>query len=196
MTGGKKPKTPATKGPQHVDDNEFELDMNTGKFIRKKAVPETEKGDESTSRKRKSTAGKTPKASDTSDTSKSRNKKKKKTVTLVEEEANDDDLQIVDDEDLDKDYEPEDDDENDEDDDDNYPQMDDDLDDFEIPPLRQRKTTKEVAQKKKPKTTQRRVDKSSKDDGIDDETLSLFQWIVGDTFEVHVTEEYEEESEE
>ena len=93
---------------------------------------------------------------DTSDASKSRDKKKKKTVTLVEDEANDDDdLEIVDDEDLDKDYEPENDEEND-DDDDNYPQIDDDLDDFEIPPLRQRKTKKELVQTKKakPKATQ------------------------------------------
>ena len=50
-TGGKKPKTPATKGPQHVDDDEFELDINTGKFIRKKKAPVTEQDDESTSRK-------------------------------------------------------------------------------------------------------------------------------------------------
>ena len=30
-TGAKKPKT--TKGPQHVDDEDFELDLDTGKFV-------------------------------------------------------------------------------------------------------------------------------------------------------------------
>ena len=116
-TGGKKPKTPATKGPEHVDDDEFELDINTGKFIRKKKAPVTEKGDESTSRKRKPTSN-TSKPSDTGDESKGRDKKKKKmtSVPLLEDDDNneDDDLQVVDDEDHDKDYEPENDKENDE----------------------------------------------------------------------------------
>ena len=50
-TGGKKLKTPAKKVPQRVDEDEMELDVDTGNIARKKAVPETEKGDESTSRK-------------------------------------------------------------------------------------------------------------------------------------------------
>ena len=180
-TGGKKPKTPATKGPQHVDDNEFELDMNTGKFIRKKAVPVTEKGDESTSRKRKSTAGKTPKASDTGNESKSRDKRQRKTVTPLDDNNDgDNDLEIVDDVDRDKDYEPENDEE------DYLAIANDDDDDFEIPPLRPWKTKKKLLQTKKKGMTQRRVEKSGTDkgDGINEETLSLFQRIVGDNFEV------------
>ena len=74
-TGAKKPKTTATKGPQHVDDEEFELDINTGKFIRKKKTPVTDQHDESTSRKRKPT-GKTSKPSNTVDESQSRDKKR------------------------------------------------------------------------------------------------------------------------
>ena len=195
-TGGKKPRMPVTKGPQHMDDDKFELDINTGKFIRKKKAPVTEKGDESTSRKGKPTSN-TSKPSDTGNESKGRDKKKKKmtAVPLLEDDDNDDDndLQIVDDEDHDKDYEPENDEENDK----NYPVIgDDDDDDFEIPPLRPRKTKKELTQTKKQTTTQRRVEKSRKnrDDGINNETLSLFQGIVGDNFEVRASEEYEDKS--
>ena len=98
---------------------------------------------------------------------------------------------IIDDEDRDKDYEPETTKENDED----YPQIGDDNDDFEIPPLCTQKTKKEQIQTKKP-MTQRRVEKlkKDKDDGINEETLSLFQRIVGDNFEVRASEEYEDES--
>ena len=52
-TGGKKPKTP--KAPQHIDDEDYELDLNTGKFIQKKTSKD-DANDESTGRKRKSTA--------------------------------------------------------------------------------------------------------------------------------------------
>ena len=194
MTGGKKPKKPAIKGPQHVDDDKFELDINTGKSIRKEK-PVTEKGDESMSRKRKST-GNTAKPSDTGDESKSQSKKQKKTaaVPLLEDDDNDndDDLQIIDDEDHDKDYEPENDEENDE----NYPGIgDDDDNDFEIPPPRAQKTKKELKQTKKQTTMQRRVKKSKTDrDGINQETLSLFQRLVGKDYEVRASEEYEDES--
>ena len=144
-TGGKVPKqkeqtqkrneppkideTKIPKGPRHVDDDEFELDIETGKFVQKKKV--AEKPDESTSRKRK--ADDHSKPSDTGDELKSRSKKSKKTdaVPLLEE---DDDLMIMDDEDKDKDYEPGNDEELDEDDQD-YPAFDDDDDDFQIPPL-------------------------------------------------------------
>ena len=182
-----------------MDDEEYELDVRTGKFVRKEKekdpAKETniQKDDESMGR-RKKIAGAITKTGDTGDASKNREKKKKKTVTLVEEEANDDDLEIVDDEDLDKDYEPGEDDYNDEEDDENYQAIDEDLDDFEVPPLRQRTTAKEVVSKKKPKSTQRRV--ATRDEGIGDETLSLFQRIVGDSFEVRATEEFEEESKE
>ena len=199
-----KPKTTTTtttsktpRAPQHVDDEDYELDVRTGRFVRKEKekgpAKETnvQKDDESVSR-RKKIAGAIEKTVDTGDAS--RNRKKKKTVTFTEEEANDDDLEIVDDEDLDKDYEPGEDDYNDDEDDENYQAIGEDLDDFEIPPLRQRTKPKEVVSKKKSKSTQRRV--ATTDEGIGDETLSLFQRIVGDSFEVRATEEFEEESKE
>ena len=74
--------------------------------------------------------------------------------------------------------------------------MDDDDDDFEIPPLRARKDTKDTKkerkQTKKKKSTQRRVE-VSEGDALSDETLSLFQQIVGDDFEVKASEEFETE---
>ena len=187
QTAGKRPKTKTMttttttsktpRAPQHVDDEDYELDVRTGKFVQKV---------------RKEKAGAIEKTVDTGDAS--GNRKKKKTVTFTEEEANDDDLEIIDDEDLDKDYEPGEDDYNDDEDDENHQARDEDLDDFEIPPLRQRTKPKEVVSKKKSKSTQRRV--ATTDEGIGDETLSLFQRIVGDSFEVRATEEFEEESKE
>ena len=188
-----------TKGPQHIDDEDFELDVQTGLFVRKEKTPakastkptKSTKDDESKSRgKDKDKTSTAKKAVDTDDASQSR--KKKKVVTFTEQEADDDDndLEIVDDEDLDKDYEPD-----DNDDDEDQQGMDEDLDDFEIPPLPQRKKVKEVAQKTKPRpSTRRRVETA--EEGIGDETLSLFQKIVGDSFVVKATEEYEEESKE
>ena len=73
--------------------------------------------------------------------------------------------------------------------------MSDDLDDFEIPPLPQRKKGKEVVQKVKSKPSTRRQIETA-EEGIGDETLSLFQKIVGDSFVVKATQEYEEESKE
>ena len=97
---------------------------------------------------------------------------------------------------MDKNYESgEDDDYNDDEDDEDHQAVGEDLDDFDIPPLRQRTKPKDVAPKKKSKSlTQRRVEVT--DEGIGDETLSLFQRIVGDNFEVRATEEFEEESKE
>ena len=222
-TGGKKPKTPerkktagktpkpkeqptttdgkktVPKGPQHVDDDEFELDMNTGKFVRKEKGTVMDKKDESTSRKRKPDSSAKP--SDTGDESGSRSKraKKKDAIPLLEDDEADDDLMIVDDEDRDEDYEPDDD--LDDEDAEQYPAMDDDDNDFEIPPLRARKDTKakeikkERKQTKKQRSTQRRVE-VSEGDALSDETLSLFQWIVGDDFEIKASEEFETEGSE
>ena len=196
-----------TKGPQHIDDEDYELDVQTGLFVRKEKTPakvstkpmKCTKDDESKSRgKDKDKPKTTKKASNTDDASQSR--KKKKVVTFTEQEADEDDdddndLEIVDDEDLDKDYEPDNDDDDDNDDDENQQGMDEDLDDFDIPPLPQCKKVKGKAQKIKSKSaTQRRVKVA--EEGIDDETLSLFQKIVGDSFVVKATEEYEEESKE
>ena len=101
---------------------------------------------------------------------------------------------IVDDEDRDKDYEPENDEE--QNDDDDYPVIDDDDDNFQEPPPRARKTTKKEQKQVKKQATKRHVGKSKRDDNdaINEETLSLFQRIVGDNFEVRVSEEYEDES--
>ena len=179
--------------------------MHTGLFVRKEKTPakastkstKSTKDDESKScGKDKDKTNTTKKAIDTDDASQSR--KKKKVVTFTEQEADDDDdndLEILDDEDLDKDYEPDDDNDDDNDDDENQQGMDEDLDDFDIPPLPQRKKLKEMAQKTNSRSsTQRRVEAA--EEGIGDETLSLFQKIVGDSFVVKATEEYKEESKE
>ena len=187
-TGGKK--TPITKGPRHVDDDEFELDINTGKFVQKEKV--AEKDDESTSRKRKS--DNTSKPDDTAEESRSRPKKSKKTsaIPLLEDDDDDEDLMIVDDEDRDVDYQPED--EQMDDDDEDFPALDDDDDDdFQEPPPRARKDTKKEQKQVKKKSTQRRVE-VSEGDTLSDETLSLFQKIVGDNFEIRASEEFEDES--
>ena len=202
-TGAKKPKT--TKGPQHVDDEDFELDLDTGKFVQKKKKPKTpvestkddDHHDESTSQKWKAT-DESSKPIDTVDESQSRDKKRKKTaaVPLLEDDddQDDDDLMIVDNEDCDKNYAPGDDEQDDDDDD--YPVLDDDDDDFQEPPPRARKTTKKEKKQTKKQATQRRVEQSKKDDddAINEETLSLFQRIVGDNFEVRTSQEYEDES--
>ena len=216
--GGKKPKTPERKktagktpkeqptkststkptttdgkktvpqAPRHVDDDEFELDLATGKFIQKNKV--VDKPDESMSRKRK--ADDRAKPSDTGDESRSRSKKPKKTDAVPLLEEDDDDLMIMDDEDRDKDYEPDEDDQLDEDE---QPAFDDDDDDFDIPPLRARKTDKKETKQKKKKSTQRGIE-TSVGEALSDETLSLFQKIVGENFEVRASEEFEEESSE
>ena len=172
------------QGPRHVDDDEFELDMTTGKFIQKSRGKTNDKKDKSKK-----------KVSDTDDASKSRQKKKAVTFTEHETEEVDDDndLEIVDDEDLDKDYDPDDDDNVEEEDE---QAVEEDLDDFDIPPLPERKKkAKEKVQKTKVQksSTQRRIEA---DEGIDDETLKLFQKIVGDNFVIRATEEYEDESKE
>ena len=191
-TGGKKPKTP--KVPQHIDGEDYELDLDTGKFIRKKKADDA--NDESTSRKGKGT-DKELKTSDTVDKSKDRGKKNKKTgaIPLLEDDDDDDqdDLMVVDDEDRDVDYEPEDEDE--QMDDEDFPAFDDDDDDFQEPPPRARKDTKKEQKQTKKKSTQQRVEVSD-GDALSEETLSLFQKIVGDNFEVRASEEFEDESSE
>ena len=167
-TRGKKSKT--TKAPQHIDD-----DAN----------------DESTSRKEK---GKELKAGDTVDKSKDRSTKNKKTaaIPLLEDDDDDDldDLMVVDDENRDANYEPED----DQMDDDDFPVFDDDNDDdFQEPAPRARRDTKKEQKQVKKKSTQRQVE-VSEGDVLSEETLSLFQKIVGDNFEVRASEEFEEES--
>ena len=94
----------------------------------------------------------------------------------------DDDVQVLEDK-AQEVYEPE------EDDEDAY-QMDDDDNDFQEPPPRSRKIVKES---KKP-MTKRRVEKSTKSkDETEDETLALFQRIVGPEFEVRASEEFEDD---
>ena len=134
-----------------MDDDEFELDMETGKFVQKEKV--MDKPDESTSRKRKQDSSAKP--SDTGDESRSRSKRSKKTDAVPLLEDDDEDLMIVDDMDKDADYEPRNDDELDNDQQD-YPAFDDDDDDFQIPPLRSRKSEK--PEKKERKQTKKKVD--------------------------------------
>ena len=213
--GGKKPKTPeqkktagktpkeqptkptttdgkktVPKGPRHVDDDEFELDMETGKFVRKEKGTVMDKKDESTSRKRKPDSSAKP--SDTGDESRSRSKRAKKTDTVPLLDDDDEDLMIVDDEDKDADYEPGNDEELD-DDEQNYPAFDNDDDDFQIPPLRSRKSEKKERKQTKKKSTQRGVEVQD-GDVLSDETLTLFQRIVGDDFEIKASEEFETEA--
>ena len=215
--GGKKPKTPerkktagktpkeqptkstttdgkktVPKGPRHVDDDEFELDMATGKFIRKEKGIVMDNKDESTSRKRKPDSSAKP--SDTGDESRSRSKRAKKTDTVppLDDDEDQEDLMIVDDQDKDADYEPGNDEELD-DDEQNYPAFDDDDDDFQIPPIRPRKAEKKERKQTKKKSTQRGVEVQD-GDILSDETLTLFQRIVGDDFEIRASEEFETES--
>ena len=124
---------------------------------------------------------------DIDDASKSRKGKAEKrgkrsktaAVPMIED---DDNLEILDK--AEEVYEPE------EDDEDAYQMDDDDDDDFQEPPPRSRKIVK---QSKKP-TTKRRVEKSTKKkDEPEDETLALFQRIVGPDFEVSTSEEFEDD---
>ena len=103
---------------------------------------------------------------------------------IMDDDDDDNDLRILEDK-GDKTYKPE----QEEEDDMVYP-MDDNDDDFQEPPPRARKpTTKITKSSKKPtKTTTRRVEESTKD-----ETLSLFQKIVGPDFEIRASEEFEED---
>ena len=113
-----------------------------------------------------------------------RPKQSKTTAIPMIVDDDDDDLEILDK--ADKIYEPE----EEEDDENGYPIDDDDDDDFQEPPPRSRKITK---QSKKP-TTKRRVEKSTKSkDEPEDETLALFQRIVGPDFEVRASEEFEDD---
>ena len=167
-----------------------------GKFIQRKTSKD-DANDKSTGRKRKST-DKESKPSDTVNASQNRNKKHKKTTAVLllenDEDGDDqDDLMIVDDKDRDADYEPEDDDEQNNDED--FPAFDDDDDDFQEPLPRARKDTKKEQKQTKKKSTQRRVEVSD-GNALSDETLSLFQQIVGDNFEVRASEEFESESNE
>ena len=124
---------------------------------------------------------------DIDDASKSRKDKEEKrakrsktaAVPLIEDD--DDDLEMIMDK-ADEIYEPE------EDDEEIY-QMDDDNDDFQEPPPRSRKTTTS-----KMPTTKRQVEKSTKKTAdTEDETLALFQRIVGPDFEVCASEEFEDD---
>ena len=100
-------------------------------------------------------------------------------VPLIEDD-DDDDLEMIM-EKADEIVEPEEEEDNEE-----VYQMDDDDDDFQEPPPRSRKTTT------KP-TTKRRVEKSTKKDDTEDETLALFQRIVGPEFKVCASQEYEDD---
>ena len=124
---------------------------------------------------------------DVDDASKSRKdkvEKRSKTAAIpLMEEDDDDDLEMIMDK-ADEIDEPE-----EEEDDEEVYQMDDDDDDFQEPPPRSRKTTTS----KKP-TTKRRVEKSTEGKAeAEDETLALFQRIVGPEFEVRASEEFEDD---
>ena len=111
----------------------------------------------------------------------SRNRKGKRSKTM--EDDDDDDLEMI----MEKAGEI-DEPEEDEDDEEVY-QMDDDDDDFQEPPPRSRKTTTS----KKP-TTKRSVEKSTEGKAeAGDESLALFQRIVGPEFEVRASREYEDD---
>ena len=129
------------------------------------------------SKSRKDRTAKRPKQSKTS------------AIPMIRDDDDDDDVRILDDK-ADKDYEPQQ--EEDDDDDNAYP-IDDDDDDFQEPPPRSRKPIK--PSKKPTRSTTRRVEKptKSKDDEAEDETLALFQKIVGPDFEVRASEEFEED---
>ena len=124
---------------------------------------------------------------DVDDASKSRKdkvEKRSKTAAIpLLEEDDDDDLEMIMDK-TDEIDEPE-----EEEDDEEVYQMDDDDDDFQEPPPRSRKTTTS----KKP-TTKRRIEKSTEGKAeAEDETLALFQRIVGPEFEVRASEEFEDD---
>ena len=148
----------------------------------------------------KETGDKRSRTDDTDDASKNRKQKgakrpkQKKTAAIPmlmdDNDDVDDDLMVIDDKD--KDYEPQ----PEEDDNDIYP-MDDDDNDFQEPPPRARKSVEIVSKTSKKPTKAamtRQVDKSTKDKegDADDETISLFQKIVGPDFEVRASEEFED----
>ena len=154
----------------------------------------------STTELNRESGGKKPKADDTDNTSRSRTQtggkrpKQKKTSAipmLMDDDDDDDDVIITDDKNKDRDYEPP------LDDDDNYPIDDDDDDDFQEPVPRARKTVvkrNKLSRKTQKTTTDPQVEKStkSKKDHDDDETISLFQRIVGPDFEVRASQEFED----
>ena len=112
---------------------------------------------------------------------------------LMDDDDDDDGVIITDDKNKDRDYEPP----LDDDDDDNYPIDDDDDDDFQEPIPRARKTVvkrNKLSRKTQKTTTDRQVEKStkSKKDDDNDETISLFQRIVGPDFEVRASREFED----
>ena len=170
--GNKKPKTPTRKNNGNVDELED----------RQK---ETEKDKDQTTASSKN-------INEIEELESCEKRQKKSVAVPLLDDNDDDDLMLMDDEDRDKDFEPWD----DELDDDEYPvPNDDDDDDFQEPAPRARKPIKKETKQKH--STQRRVDKSNRKDDItdiDDETLSLFQRIVGDNFEVKASQEFEEES--
>ena len=105
-------------------------------------------------------------------------------VPLIEDD-DDDDLEMIMDK-PDEMHEPE-----EEEDDLEMIMDDDDDDDFQEPPPRSRKTTTS-----KMPTTTRRVEKSKstkKKDDTEDDTLALFQRIVGPEFEVRASQEFEDD---
>ena len=104
------------------------------------------------------------------------------------------DVIITDDKNKDRNYKPP---LDDDDDDDNYPIDDDDDDDFQEPIPRATKTMakrNKLSRKTRKTTTDQQVEKStkSKKDDNDDETISLFQRIVGPDFEVRASREFED----
>ena len=114
-------------------------------------------------------------------------------MLMDEDEDDDDDAIITDDKNKDRDYEPP----LDDNDNDNYPIDDDDDDDFQEPIPRARKTVvkhNKLSRKKQKTTTDQQVEKStkSKKDDDNDETISLFQRIVGLDFEVRASQEFED----
>ena len=111
-------------------------------------------------------------------------------MIMDDDDEDGDDLMILDDKD--REYEPE-----PEEEDDNVYPMDDDDDDFQEPPPRARKPIAKVTKtSKRPMkaTTTRGVEESTKykDADADDETISLFQKIVGPDFEMRASEEFED----
>ena len=186
--GGKKPKTPERK---NIGGKKPKTPERKDKGGKKPKVPEhTDKGTKWP--KTPANSSKATEEIDDIDKAESQKKRQKKTmaIPLLEEDDDnaDDDLMVIDDKDKDEDYEPQDDEQDDED----YPILDDD--DFQEPPPQARKPVKKEQVKKQ--STQQCVDKSSKEDtaDIDDETLSLFQRIVGDNFEIKASEEFEQET--
>ena len=150
---------------------------------------------------KKDTGDKRSKTDDTDDASNNRKwvgvkrPKQKKTgaIPMLMDDDDNDDLMVIDDKDKDKDYKPQ----PEEDDNDIYPMDDDDDDDFQEPPPRARKSVDKAStvSKKPTKTaTDRRVNKSTQDKegDADDETISLFQKIMGPDFEVRASEEFED----